>query len=128
MEQQSFSVVPVTIQAGQAVSNTIDLGGLQALAIVVPAGWTAAGIAFKTSAYGPDEQRLVNLNGTDRPFAMQPVINDTGTEATISAVASKTTVLATAVSRTRSSRSAGSNSRAAPTRRRSTRCRRSRCT
>jgi hypothetical protein len=45
-------LLTATISAGTALSSAVDLGGAVMLALVIPSGWTAAGLTFQASVDG----------------------------------------------------------------------------
>jgi hypothetical protein len=66
-------VMRVTIANGASQSEEIDLQGADALAIIIPAAWTAAAITFLVSA--------------DPGGTYGPLYDDAGTEATVASAA-----------------------------------------
>jgi len=71
----------VVIESGTSLSESVEIGGYGKLAFIIPANWTTASLSFT----GSDK-----LAGT-----YVPIIGSTGDEITISATASKATVLST---------------------------------
>jgi hypothetical protein len=70
--------IPVTIANGAALSGPLDLAGHVLIAIAMPAAWTAAVLTFQSSIDG----------GT----TWSDVVDDTGTEVSVAAAASRTIV------------------------------------
>jgi hypothetical protein len=65
LNQSSPSVVQAPIAAGQSLSAPINLGAQALHGIVVPAGWTAAGLSFQVSPDGVNFYELYNIGGTE---------------------------------------------------------------
>lgn len=64
-----------TILSGASLSAAIDLGGLRAGAIIMPAAWTAASITFLVSHDGTTYSSLYDENDTEVAIATANVVS-----------------------------------------------------
>ncbi|UVC14715.1 hypothetical protein [Mesorhizobium onobrychidis] len=53
------------IASGGSLSAAVDLGGLHAIGIIMPAAWTAAGLTFSVSVDGENFADLYAPDGTE---------------------------------------------------------------
>jgi hypothetical protein len=60
-----MATVTATIPAGQTLSNAVDLGTLQLVAVIPPADWTPAVLSFQMSADNVDFHNLAHARSTD---------------------------------------------------------------